>query len=653
MKRPLAWTKKWTKWFSPCGSQRVPRSDINTTTSSLSPPLPPSSSQTATVSVGKRARTKSENDLSKRGSIDQNEKSLLVNITKLPTTNSSFAVSQPSNENSSTTSYHHQSNEKVNHTNTVVYRNNSRRYSNSFFTSARYGGPRTSIAAIPSIVLSTLQEKQPNLTTNNNTNTHLSRSVDRLHNTKSSRRELRYEEHDDYIPPLHSIQCHPSTDHYAKNLNQSTHFSLNHRRSQIETYQLSSSTNNRRILPRPYSSNIPLSYSLQTMSKSSSSSDKKNKNDTYGKLSDCHSPLSPLENSAIKAPRRIESAYSQFPIPEPVYANTQSLYDNILYPQSTSKVLDTMDEHEKRSCASQTQLTWTMATFSSFVDLENQSAIIPQPDPNTLYSIVQHYHTHPPPSASSETIEQLKCISPDLRYTDETNPSTHYQRPRSPASSNLITIEKRDGSFQTHLSIAPTQDIESNKHLFIHDPTPSPISSSSATTGQQKQHHHHHHHHHRKHKSRSNGNITTRDVGLQVNIQTVKKITIIPQKSDESSLTTTTTSSPPSLMKTSREVKHVETNTEPIITKRDTSTSYESNVRLVTSSSQTVDSSTSSSTNLQTKAAQTPNKTLRDQSIETNNHGLFVCDLSSLLKNNSDDSSSSTSLSLMNTKRKS
>lgn len=30
MKRPLAWTKKWTKWFSPCGSQRVSRSDSNT-----------------------------------------------------------------------------------------------------------------------------------------------------------------------------------------------------------------------------------------------------------------------------------------------------------------------------------------------------------------------------------------------------------------------------------------------------------------------------------------------------------------------------------------------------------------------------------------------------------------------------------------------
>ncbi|CAF4345585.1 unnamed protein product, partial [Adineta steineri] len=190
-------------------------------------------------------------------------------------------------------------------------------------------------------------------------------------------------------------------------------------------------------------------------------------------------------------------------------------------------------------------------------------------------------------------------IQCQARYIDDTNPSNHYQRPRSPTSSNVITVEKRDGSFQTHLSIAPTQDIESNKHLFIHDSTPSPLSTSSTTgggttSGQPKSHHHHHHHHHRKHKSRSNGSsghVSTRDVGLQVNIQTVKKITIIPQRSDESSLATTTTASSPSLMKTSRELKNVETNTEPIATKRDTSTSYDSSIRLVTSSSQTIDSS--------------------------------------------------------------
>ncbi len=210
-----------------------------------------------------------------------------------------------------------------------------------------------------------------------------------------------------------------------------------------------------------------------------------------------------------------------------------------------------------------------------------------------------------------------------------------------------MMVEKRDGSFQTLLSIAPTEDIESNKQLFIHDSTPSPISSSSTTTGQQKPNHHHHHHHHRKHKSRSN-NISTRDVGLQVNIQTVKKITFSSQKSDESSLAT---ASPPTL-RTSRELKSVETNTEPIATKRDTSTSYESSVHLVTSSSQTVDSSATIITNRQTKAAQTSNKTLRDQSIETNNRGLFVCDLSSLLKGGPDESSSSTSSSLT-TKRKS
>ncbi|CAF4415191.1 unnamed protein product, partial [Adineta steineri] len=101
------------------------------------------------------------------------------------------------------------------------------------------------------------------------------------------------------------------------------------------------------------------------------------------------------------------------------------------------------------------------------------------------------------------------------------------------------------------------------------------------------------------------------------------------------------------------ELKNVETNTEPIATKRDTSTSYDSSIRLVTSSSQTIDSSSpSTSMNFQTKAAQTPNKTLRDQSIETNNRGLFVCDLSSLLKGSQDDSQSSSTSSSLTTKRK-
>ena len=233
---------------------------------------------------------------------------------------------------------------------------------------------------------------------------------------KSTRRELRYEEHDDYIPPpLHAVQCHPTINHYAKSLNQSTYFSSNHRRSQIEAYQLSS-INNRLTLPRPYSTVIPHSHTIQNMSKTSSENNKKNH--PYGKLSDCHSPLTPLENSSVKPPRRIESAYSQVPTPqEPIYANTQSLYDNIVYPQSTSKVLSRTNTQEKKSCASQTQLTWTMATFSSFVDLENQSAIIPQPDPNTLYSIVQHYHSQPPPSASSEALEQSKRISPRVSDT--------------------------------------------------------------------------------------------------------------------------------------------------------------------------------------------------------------------------------------------
>jgi hypothetical protein len=131
----------------------------------------------------------------------------------------------------------------------------------------------------------------------------------------------------------------------------------------------------------------------------------------------------------------------------------------------------------------------------------------------------------------------------------------------------------------------------------------------------------------------------------------VKRITLSSQKSgDESSLTTTTPSSPPT-MKPLRELKNVETNTEPVTAKHDTSTSYESSIRLVTSSSQTTDSSPTTTIitniNRQTKAAQTPNKTLRDQAIETNNDGLFLCDLSSLLKNGFDEPASLT------TKRKS
>ncbi|CAF4724354.1 unnamed protein product, partial [Rotaria magnacalcarata] len=61
-------------------------------------------------------------------------------------------------------------------------------------------------------------------------------------------------------------------------------------------------------------------------------------NETYEKLFECHSPLVPVENSSVKPPRRIESPYSQFPPiqQEPVYANTQSLYDNIIYPEGSS-----------------------------------------------------------------------------------------------------------------------------------------------------------------------------------------------------------------------------------------------------------------------------------------------------------------------------
>ncbi|CAF2721331.1 unnamed protein product [Rotaria sp. Silwood2] len=634
MKNPLSWKKRWSTWFSSCSTERTAYVKCNPIT---------------------------------------------VTIEKNPsTTNSTLAINPISNDNQEKISskisshqhrHHHQSNDKVNNSNSVIYRDASNRYSNTFLPSTRYekGGQhqsQTSIAAIPS-------------TTNTSQHTHqkqqarqLSRSADRL-NSKSSRRELRYEEHNDYIPPpppLNSIQCHPTIDHYARTLNQSSYFCSTHRRSQIEVYQLSTERN-RLTLPRPYSSNIPFtqnttltnipitySYTIDNIPiMSQTSSDN---NNTYGKLSDCHSPLTPVENSSVKAPRRIEITYSQFPTTttttqeEPVYANTQSLYDNILYPESSSKskTLNRNEKNklEKKSCASQTQLTWTMATFSSFVDLENQSIIIQQPDPTTLYSIIQRPQTEPPPSASSTTIEQMKAMSPSLQYIDDNSTPSHYRYPRTPTPSKTLLIEKRDGSFQTLVTMTPTQGTDSNKQIAIHESTPSPLSTGSSSTTDHYHHHHHHHHHHRhrRHKSQSNtsrNNISTRDVGLQVNIQTVKKITFSSQKSDDSSLTTSA-SSPPTVIST-RELKSVQTNTEPFVTKHDRSTSCERNIPTIKSSStQTLDSPMN--IEWQTKAAQTLTKSLRDQSIETNNRGLFVCDLSSFLKNGVEEISTSTTKKL-------
>ncbi|CAF1164313.1 unnamed protein product [Adineta steineri] len=650
MKNSLSWKKKWSKWFSSCSSERTMHVKSNS----------------IKIPIEKRPRTKSENDLSKRGSTDQDENK------NLSPTYSTFAISPITNENLSKTSshqhrHHHQSNDKVNNSNSVIYRDTSRRYSNTFFSSIRCGGAtgeqhqsQTSISAIPSITKTSqpYQQKQQAQ--------QLSRSADRL-NSKSSRRELRYEEHNDYIPPplpLNSIQCHPTIDHYARALNQSSYFYSTHRRSQIEVYQLSS-PNNRLILPRPYSTNfsssqnnpsstttIPITYSA-TVDNFRAMSQTSLDNNTYGRLSDCHSSLIPVGNSLIKAPRRIESTYSQFPTiqQEPVYANTQSLYDNILYPDSTSTNKISINRNEKKSCASQTQLTWTMATFSSFVDLENQSIIIQQPDPTTLYSVVRHQHaTEPPPSASPATIEHMKRMSPNLQYIDDTTSPSHNQRPHTPNSSKMLMIEKRDGSFQTLLTIAPMDDIDSTKPIIYHDSTPSPLSTGSSSTTDH--HHHNHNHRHRRHKSRSNtsrNNISTRDVGLQVSIQTVKKITFSTQQSDDSSLTTTatTSSSSPPTIKTSRELKNVQTNTEPFINKQDRSTSYEKTLHMITSSSQTLDSPMH--TNRQTKSAQTPTKSLRDQSTETNNQGLFLCDLSSFLKNGTENTSSNLTVT---TKRK-
>ena len=166
--------------------------------------------------------------------------------------------------------------------------------------------------------------------------------------------------------------------------------------------------------------------------------------------------------------------------------------------------------------------------------------------------------------------------------------------------------------------------------MHIHESTPSPISTGSSSTTE------HRHHRHRRHKSRSQttrSNVSTRDVGLQVNIQTVKKITFFSNKNDDSSLTTTA-SSPPTV-KSSREFRNIQTNTDSPPTKQDRSTSYESNVKCVSSSSQTFDSSID--TDHQTKSAQTSMRSLRDQSIETNHKGIFVCDLSSFLKASAED----------------
>jgi hypothetical protein len=35
MKNPLGWTKKWTKWFSSCGSEHVSQTNIHPTTISI------------------------------------------------------------------------------------------------------------------------------------------------------------------------------------------------------------------------------------------------------------------------------------------------------------------------------------------------------------------------------------------------------------------------------------------------------------------------------------------------------------------------------------------------------------------------------------------------------------------------------------------
>lgn len=217
--------------------------------------------------------------------------------------------------------------------------------------------------------------------------------------------------------------------------------------------------------------------------------------------------------------------------------------------------------------------------------------------------------------------------------------TSHYQLPRTPQSTNSLMIEKRDGSFQTLLSLAPNQSLESTRNILMSDSTVSPHSIIASPIEVEQQGHRHHRH--RKHRSKTHHNgshVSTRDVGLQVNIQTVKKITFSNQKSEDSSVLTSPTSPP--IVKKPVEYRTVETNTEPVPTKHDQATGCETDFTFVTSFSQMVVSPTTSEIEKQAAEAQTITKHYRNQSMETEKRCLFVCDLSSVLNNDDDQSPS-------------
>ncbi|CAF0857295.1 unnamed protein product [Didymodactylos carnosus] len=629
----------------------------------------------------------------------------------------------------------------------------------------------------------TLRSTQRTTTTTPSTVVHnqhyLSKSVDRITSNNRSRRELRYEEHDDYIPPpqycdqqphVANIQCHPTIDHYNRNLNTTVYhqqlvplYENNNqryyyssqssitRKSQIDHIQpsiqvkhlppplplsqhYSSSTsfhpqyyrqvpvvhystpsynlrppyapddisytktnyNEHHIVPPSNSSTLSSINSRLRASVDIMADDRENNNHAYGKLSDCRSVIQSFDNSTnIKAPRRIQPQneqqptrsysptshpyqndpveartlrnqasgenYAQFPVildhssTEPYYANTQSLYDNIVYPQSaTNKSLNNLPSTEynikqrpqstanftrslsrsqtvdldsmltaKKSCASQTQLTWTMATFSSFVDLENQSIIIPQPDPTTLYSIGSTISSQP-------SQQQIQKPSTTLLETG----SHHHHHHHSSKSPTNNFVEKRDTPFQTSLTFPPFDD-NSNIDMQVSS------DSLTATGGTSSR---------KSTKSR----LATRDVGLQVSIQTVKKITFsttpttpviagvtsTPSLSEPSSATSTTTSPTTILISPIREYRTTETNTERTLTTDNHTQSAPQEQqkpppKMVTTSSQTTKSS-------ETRSQQTTPKTAksRDQWIETTLNstrpGLFFCDLSSVFKEGGD-----------------
>ncbi|CAF1394586.1 unnamed protein product, partial [Didymodactylos carnosus] len=430
--------------------------------------------------------------------------------------------------------------------------------------------------------------------------------------------------------------------------------------------------NEHRIVTPSNSSTLSSINSRLKLSVDTMADDRENNNHTYGKLSDCRSLIPSFDNSTnIKAPRRIQSQneqrptrsysptsqpyqndlnetktlrnqtsggnYAQFPVTldhsstEPFYANTQSLYDNIVYPQSATnkrnlprnQTVDLDGMLTTKSCASQTQLTWTMATFSSFVDLENQSIIIPQPDPATFYSIGNTISPY-------QSQQHIRKLSPTSFETDTHPHQHHHHHTKSPVN-NLI--EKRDNSFQTLLTFSPFDDNSNIDMQLSSDGTTPTVGTNS--------------------RKPTKSRLATRDVGLQVSIQTVKKITFsttptapafgsitsTPSLSEPSSATSTTTSPTTVLIPSAKEHRTIAINTEHIQTRNNhTQSAPQDNEKISPKMASAYSQTTKSLTMTDTKSQQTTPKmgVPRDQWVETTLNstkpGLFFCDLSSVVK---------------------